>query len=171
MRAVVLHAGGLGDIVLVASFVAALRERHPGARIELVCRADVAPVAALYAEPPDAVHAFSFNPYHWALPDDRAALEAKTLLRKLRGEPADLFVSAELRATWLSEILAAALAPAEALISDDRKPRPSDLLILLAKLRLRRNGAVRRLRAVAGEHELDRYARLAGTGARRLPAL
>jgi ADP-heptose:LPS heptosyltransferase len=171
MRIVVLHAGGLGDLVLVESYLAALRERHPGARLELVCRADVAPVAGLYAAPPDAVLPFGFNPYRWALPDDRAALEAKTLLRALGGEPADLFVSAELRATWLSEILAAALAPGEALISDERKPRPSDLLILLGKLGLARNGAVRRLRAAEGEHELDRYARLAGGGARRLPAL
>jgi heptosyltransferase-2 len=171
MRAVVLHAGGLGDAVLVESYLSALRERHPGARIELVCRADVAPVAGLYAQPPDAVHSFGFNPYHWALPDEQAALEAKTLLRKLGGEPASLFVSAELRATWLSEILAAALAPAEALISDDRKPRPSDLLILLGKLRLERNRTVRHLAPAAAEHELDRYARLAGMPARRLPAL
>lgn len=171
MRAVVLHAGGLGDLVLVESLFAALRERHPDAHLELVCRADVAPVAALYARPPDAVRAFDFNPYRWALPDDDAALQAKTLLRKLPGEPVDLFVSAELRATWLSEIVAAALAPAETVISDDRKPRPSDLLILLGKLGLERNRAVRRLPAVAGEHELDRYARLAGTAERRLPAL
>jgi ADP-heptose:LPS heptosyltransferase len=171
MRIVVLHAGGLGDLVLVESLFAALRERHAGARLELVCRADVAPVAGLYARPPDAVLAFGFNPYRWALPDDEAALQARTLLRKLPPEPVDLFVSAELRATWLSEILAAALAPEEALIADDRKPRPSDLLILLGKLRLERNRAVSRLPAVAGEHELDRYARLAGAPARRKPAL
>ena len=57
------------------------------------------------------------------------------------------------------------------MISDERKPHPSDVLILLGKLHLQRNGAVRRLAAVAGEHELDRYARLAGGGARRLPVL
>jgi ADP-heptose:LPS heptosyltransferase len=166
-----LHAGGLGDLVLVESYLAALRERYPGARLELICRADVAPVASLYAEPPDSVIPFDFDPYRWALPDDRTALQAKTLLRKLSDEAVDLFVAAELRSTWLSEILAAALAPRDALIADERLPRPSDLLLLLGKLKLTRNADVRRIGSLAFEHELDRYARLAGANARRLPAL
>jgi ADP-heptose:LPS heptosyltransferase len=171
LRIVVLHAGGLGDLVLVETLLAALRERHPDARVELICRADVAPVVTLYARAPDAVHTFAFNPYRWAVPDERVAVQAQTLLPKLDGEPVDLFVAAELRATWLSEILAAALAPRETVIADARKPRPNELLILLGGLRLERNGAVRRLPAVVAEHELDRYARLAGAPLRRIPAL
>jgi ADP-heptose:LPS heptosyltransferase len=166
-----MHAGGLGDLVLVESLLGALRDKHRGARIELVCRADVAPIAALYAKPPDAVHTFGFDPYRWAVPDDRAALQAETLLIKLGGDAVDLFIAAELRATWLSEVLASALAPRDAVIADDREPRPSELVILLAKLRIERNAAVRRLSRAAGEHELDRYARLAGAATRRLPAL
>ena len=171
MRIVVLHAGGLGDLVLVESLLAALRERYAGARIELACRADVAPVTALYAQPADAVHTFAFNPYRWAVPDDRAARQAQSLLPKLRGEPVDLFVSAELRATWLGEVLAAALAPRAAVTGSDRGLVANDVLILLGRLGLPRNAAVRRVAAVAGEHELDRYARLAGAAARRAPAL
>jgi ADP-heptose:LPS heptosyltransferase len=171
MRLVVLHAGGLGDLVLVETFFSALRERHPGARVELVCRADVAPVASLYAQPPDAVVEFDFDPYRWALPDDRAALQARTLLRRIDRSHVDLFVSAELRSTWLSEILAAALDPADAVIADECKPRSSDVLILLGRLGLDRNRAVRRPPAIETEHELDRYARLAGAAGRRLPAL
>jgi ADP-heptose:LPS heptosyltransferase len=171
MRIVVLHAGGLGDLVLVESYLAALREKHPAAQLELVCRADVAPVTSLYATPPDAVHPFGFNPYRWAIPDDQAALEAQTLLRRMGGAPPDLFVSAELRATWLSEILAAALAPRDVLVADAREPRSSDVLILLSKLKLDRKGGIRRLATVPGEHELDRYARLAGAAARRRPVL
>jgi ADP-heptose:LPS heptosyltransferase len=172
MRIVVLHTGGIGDVVLLETFLAALREQHPDATLELVCRAPIAPVTRLYARPPDVVHAMTFNPYRWALPDDRAALEAKTLLAKLnQGDPVDLFVSAELRATWLSEILAAALRPREAVIADPREPQPSDVLILLGKLRLERNRAIRRPPAGDHEHELDRYARLAGHASRRKPAL
>jgi heptosyltransferase-2 len=171
VRIVVLHAGGLGDLVLVETLLAALRERNPDARVELVCRADVAPVATLYARPPDAVHTFEFNPYRWAVPDERAALQAQTLLPKLQGERVDLFVAAELRATWLSEILAGALAPRQTVIADERRPRPNELLILLGLLKLERNQAVRRLPAVAAEHELDRYARLGDVPARRVPAL
>jgi ADP-heptose:LPS heptosyltransferase len=171
MRIVVLHAGGVGDLVLLESYLAALRERYPGARLELACRDDVAPVAALYARPPDAVHGFGFNPYRWALPDDDAALEVRTLLGRLKGDDVDVFVSAELRATWLSEALAAALAPRSATIADPHEASSGDLLILLGKLDLRRNAAVTRLAAVEDEHELDRYARLAGHGARRSPDL
>ena len=171
MRIVTLHAGGLGDLVLVESYLSALREKHPGARLELVCRANVAPVATLYAQPPDAIHTFDFNPYRWATPDDRAALDARTLLRRLGARRTDLFVSAELRATWLSEVLAAALAPREAVIADAREPRSSDVLILLGKLRLDRHRGIRRLAAASAEHELDRYARIAGAPARRSPAL
>jgi ADP-heptose:LPS heptosyltransferase len=171
MRIVVLHAGGLGDLVLVESYLSALRENHPGARLELVCRADVAAAATLYAQPPDATHTFGFNPYRWATPDDHAALDARTLLHRLGPAPADLFVSAELRATWLSEVLAAALAPREAVVADAREPCSSDVLILLAKLQLERNRAIRRLAPASAEHELDRYARLAGAPARRSPAL
>jgi ADP-heptose:LPS heptosyltransferase len=171
MRIVVLHAGGLGDLVLVESLLSALRERHAGARVELACRADVAPVTALYAQAADAVHTFAFNPYRWAVPDDAAARQAQTLLPKLRGKPVDLFVSAELRPTWLGEILAAALAPRAAAIGNDRRLVANDVLILLGKLGLPRNAAVRRLGTLAGEHELDRYARLAGAPSRRAPAL
>ncbi len=171
MRIVVLHAGGLGDLVLVESYLSALREKHPAARLELVCRADVAPMATLYARPPDAVHTFDFNPYRWAIPDERAALEARTLLHRLGDAPADLFVSAELRATWLSEVLAAAFAPAEAVFADAREARSSDVLILLEKLKLDRKRGIVRLAHASGEHELDRYARLAGADARRNPAL
>ena len=171
MRIVTLHAGGLGDLVLVESYLSALREKHPRARLELICRADVAAVAKLYAQPPDAVHTFDFNPYRWATPDDRAALDARTLLHRLGAAPAALFVSAELRATWLSEVLAAAIAPREAVISDAHEPRSSDVLILLGKLRLDRNHGIRRLAPASAEHELDRYARLAGATARRSPAL
>ena len=171
MKIVALHAGGLGDVVLVESYLSALREKHPAAHLELICRADVAPVATLYERPPDAIHTFDFNPYRWATPDDGAALEARTLLRRLGDATTDLFVSAELRATWLSEILAAALAPCEAVIADAREARSSDVLILLGKLQLDRRGRVRRLAPVTAEHELDRYARLAGANERRSPAL
>jgi ADP-heptose:LPS heptosyltransferase len=172
VRIVVLHAGGLGDLVLIEALLAALRDRYPEARIELVCRADAAPVVALHPRPPDAVHPFAFDPYRWALPDDGVALQARTLLPRLEGPPVDLFISAELRATWLSEILAAALAPGDAAIADPTRPAGSDLSILLGKLRLGRNRAVRRGVGAAGTpHELERYARLAGMDGMRIPQL
>jgi ADP-heptose:LPS heptosyltransferase len=171
VRIVVLHAGGFGDLVLLESLFSELRAQHPDASLELACRTEVAAVAGLYAPALDAVHAFEFSPYRWALPDDHAALQARSLLQRLAGAPVDLLVSAELRATWLSEILAAGLAPRETLLGDHREPPPSDILILLGKLGLERNADVRRLPPADAEHELDRLARLAGAAARRIPSL
>ena len=169
MNVSVVHAGGLGDLVLVETLIAGLRERHAGARVTVFCRADVAPVVSLYALPPDDVRTFTFDPYQWALPADAAGVLAP-FLAALPADPVDVFVSAELKSTWLGEVMAAALRPRDAIVaSSDGRPG-SDLLVLLRTLGLRWNAAARRPAAVAGEHELDRYARLTGT-ARRSPSL
>jgi len=169
MRILVLHAGGLGDLVLVETLLSGLRERYPGARLELLCRADLAAVPGLYASPPDAVHAFSFNPYTWAVPEQ--ALEpSAAFVAALPAGAVDLFVSAELRATWLSEILAAALAPKDALFGDASTTERSVVRITVHRLGLRLRPLIRRLPPLPGEHELDRYARLAGVQ-RRSPQL
>jgi ADP-heptose:LPS heptosyltransferase len=169
MNIAVVHAGGLGDMVLAETLLAGLRERHAGASVTLFCRADVAQAASLYAVPPERVCTFEFDPYRWALPSE-AALALAPFLVTLPDTPVDLFVAAELKSTWLGEVLAAALAPREAVLSDANVRAGRDLLILLRLLGLRRNDRARRLAPVADEHELDRYARLAQT-ARRLPAL
>ncbi len=168
MRIVVLHAGGVGDLVLIETLLAGLRERSPHARIELVCRADVAPVAALYATPPDAVHTFHFNPYTWDRPEIAIAQSA-ALISEIPIEDIDLFVSAELRATWLSEILAAALPSRDALFGDASLDERSTARIAVRGLGLHVRAGIRRLERI-DEHELDRYARLIDVP-RRLPHL
>ncbi len=168
MRIVVLHAGGVGDLVLVETLLAGLRERSPRARIELVCRADVAPVAALYATPPDAVHTFHFNPYTWDRPEIAIAQSA-ALISTIPIEDIDLFVSAELKVTWLSEILAAALPSRDALFGDASLEERSTARIAVRGLGLRVRAGIRRL-PVIDEHELDRYARLIDVP-RRMPKL
>jgi ADP-heptose:LPS heptosyltransferase len=170
MRILVLHAGGLGDLVLAETLFAALRERYPDGRLELACRTEVASVASLYARPPDAVHPFPFNPYRWALPSGLVVAEIQALAG-LVGEGVDLLISAELRGTWLGETLAALLAPREAILPAPPGGRATyDLAVLLRRLGAPRHADAQRVRAVNGEHELDRYARLTGEG-RRLPAL
>jgi heptosyltransferase-2 len=170
MRIAVLHAGGVGDLVLAETLFAALRERHPDARLELICRADVAPVASLYASPPDAIHPFAFDPYRWDVPSEAVAARIRTVAESV-GPGIELFVSAELRATWLGEVLAAILAPEEAVLGDPRDDRNNDVAILLRRFGVAPHPELHRLAEVPGEHELDRYARLAGAPARRLPAL
>ena len=168
MRIVVLHAGGLGDLVLVEALLSGLRERYAQARIELICRTDVAAVVDLYQDPPDAVHELAFNPYRWELP--RAAVdESATFLAALPRDPVDLFISAEISSTWLSEMLAAVLSPSETLFGD-----PSPVLRGVSRIAVRLLGlhswpGVVRLQA-REEHELDRYARMSGAE-RRTPRL
>jgi ADP-heptose:LPS heptosyltransferase len=169
MRIVVLHSGGIGDLVLAESLLSGLRHRYPDARLELFCRDDVAEVPALYDRPPDAVRAFPFNPYTWATPHE-AIEPSANLLAELPPGPVDLFISAELRRTWFSEILAAKLAPAEAIFGDASLLDRSTVRIVVRRLGLRLRPHVERLAPIPGEHELDRYARLA-RGERRLPQL
>jgi len=170
MRILVLHAGGLGDLVLAETLFAALRERYPEGRLELACGSEVASVASLYARPPDAVHPFPFNPYRWALPSGLVVADIQALAGRL-GDGVDLLISAELRGTWLGDTLAALLAPNEAILPEPPGGKATyDLAVLLRRLSVPRHPTARRVPAAAGEHELDRYARLIGAD-RRLPAL
>lgn len=165
---VVLHAGGLGDLVLIETLIAGLREKHADAHVTLICREHLAPVASLYAHPPDALVTFAFDPYRWATPADAADVLAPFLAALALG-PVDVFIAAELKSTWLGEVLAAALRPREAIVCDSPSSAPAEVSILLRMLRLQRNDVALRPAAKENEHELDRYARLLGV-ARKMPS-
>jgi len=160
----------MGDLVLAESLIAGLRDREPSARVELVCRETVAGVASLYRNPPDAIIAFPFDPYLWGEPSDSVADSIRALARRIGGK-IDLLIAAEFRTTPLAEALAAVTKARDVVIgaalgaSDNWSVR-----ILVEKLGVPAQTAVRRLIAVGGEHELDRYARLAES-TRRLPDL
>jgi hypothetical protein len=172
VRTVVLHEGGLGDLILVESLLAALRAQCPGEPLELLCRTDVAATVTLFEHTPDAVRPFAFNPYLWTEPSDTIAALIRDYLATLGDAPVRRFVSASLRATPLSEILAAALAPSDgAVFGDPRAAAQPSAGVLLTKLALAPLTGIRRLAERAGEHELERYARLAGTDVVRLPQL
>jgi heptosyltransferase-2 len=161
----------MGDLVLAETLFSALRERNPHARLELLCRQDVAPVVGLYARPPDAVHAFPFDPYRWGVPSDLIAAEIREVAARV-GTDVACFISAELRATALSEALAAVFASPVTIIGDTSgRAQADDVFILLRKLGVATNPVVRRLAHVPKEHELDRYARLADAPERRRPSL
>jgi ADP-heptose:LPS heptosyltransferase len=171
MRILVVHAGGLGDLVLAETLFAALRQAWPEASLELTARADVAPAAALFAHAPDLVHSFPFDPYRWAIPSPLVAAEIRALATDI-GRGVDMLVSAELRGTWLGEGLVALLRPRQALLPPPPGGRATfDLSLLLRLVDAPARDAVRRLAGDPEEHELDRYARLVNATARRLPAL
>lgn len=172
MRTVVLHEGGLGDLILVEPLLATLRAQHPEERVELLCRADVAGLPTLFERAPDVIRPFPFNPYLWSGPSDILAGLVRDYLATLGDLPVRRFVSASLRATPLSEILAAALAPVDgAIFGDPHAIANTTAGVLLEKLGIGPPPTIRRLAERTGEHELERYRRLAGTEAVRLPQL
>ncbi len=98
----VIHLGGLGDLVLASSLVAALRSRYGKAKIHLLCRAPFARVAELFPSAPDEVLAVNLDPNAHREPGPalRAALgELDSQISQLQP---DIVVSAELEPTWLS---------------------------------------------------------------------
>jgi len=171
-RIVVLHPGGIGDLVLTETLLAGLREREPGARLELLCQVGVAFVPALYREPPDSVIPIPFNPYRWGEdPGEVAAADIGALAERI-GEGVDVLVSAEQNPNPLGACLASLLGVGELIIGSTRGHQASRKTNdLLQRLGASACASIRRLEPIlGGEHELDRYARIAGS-VRRTPAL
>jgi ADP-heptose:LPS heptosyltransferase len=171
LKIVVLHAGGLGDLVLLETFLAATRANSGTIQIALVCRADIAPISWLYAIRPSEVRTFTFNPYTWPSLDAVDLEEVRSLAAWCSGYQADAFVSAELRGTALTAVLAAASGSPRISISDAQAyvdPLGSQLTKALGYAV---TASPEPFLPVAGEHELDRYARLAGVPERGRPVL
>lgn len=171
MRAIVLHAGGTGDLVLLESYFAALRAQHDDVHLALVCRADVAPVASLYANPPSEVQAFTFNPYSWTTAGTLDLDELRALTAWCSAYRSDVFVGAELRGTALTAVLAAACGSPRIVVSDAVALADPVGARVAETLQYEPPATVEIVPPAAGEHELDRYARLAGAPARRAPRL
>jgi ADP-heptose:LPS heptosyltransferase len=112
----VLHTGGIGDLVLLSGLLAALRAARRTSRITLATRAPVAPLvpASPLRECVDAVVPLPIDPYRWAAPSGALTESLERTFAAVARRPADTFVSAELRPTWLTFVLAARLAPGEA---------------------------------------------------------
>lgn len=159
----------MGDLVLAEGLFASLRHREPGARVELVCRDVIAHVASLFARPPDAIFAIPFDPHGWDEPSDLAAACIKALALQV-GDGVDLLISAELQPTPLGECLAAVLGVKSLIMGSSDHNGSWDVHLLLQKLGVSANTSIRRIHVDAGEHELDRYARLAESD-RRAPKL
>ena len=138
--------------------LAALRSAYPRARITLGCRAAVAPLIELCAEPPDDVLPFEVDPYAHEEPTPDLISRTRKLLETLPTAKLDLYISAGLRPPWLGWVIAAKLAPARAVIASDARPSWLAREILTA---LNLVEAHFEYAAVSpGIHERDRYAAL-----------
>ena len=154
-RALVVHMGGLGDLVLAAGFFAGLCQRFE--KVTLLCREPVAAVVNLMPEGPHEVVTVGFDPYREVTPT--AALEAELEhLGKL--ETPDILVSAEFKPTWLSWYLAS-LLDLEDSFQTQPAPAPHGLLTVLLERKQLNHRDLAAPPPARYPHERDRYAALA----------
>jgi ADP-heptose:LPS heptosyltransferase len=159
----VLHAGGLGDLVLLSPTLAALRAARPEARITLLARAPIAPMAKLAPlhDVIDAVVALPIDPYRWAAPSKQLFGALERTFVAIGTQPVELFVSAELRPTWLTWVLAAKLRPATALTLRSVEHSRALVAAVCDHFKLAIPPFRRYADARSRVHELVRYERLA----------
>jgi len=149
-------------MVLSSAALEALRASSSGARITLVVRDVVAPFVA--ASPVEAlvdrVIPLSFDPYKCDVASPSLFDDLEQAFEAFKGEEFDTFVSAELRPTWLTFVLAARLRPKRS-ITLRRVRYPRELVgVLCDRLELSVPRFERYADANAGTHELERYRRL-----------
>jgi ADP-heptose:LPS heptosyltransferase len=138
--------------------MAALRAAYPEARITLGCRAAVASLVQLYAEPPDEVLPLEIDPYSHGEPTPDLVSRTRELLETLSSANPDLYIGAGLRPPWLSWIIAAKLQPARAVIASDARPAwlAQEMMTALSLT----EATFEYVAVPAGIHERDRYAAL-----------
>ena len=153
-----LHMGGLGDLVLLAEPAAALRLARPEGRLVLICREQVAGATSLWPNPPDEIIALNFVPELWAAPSEALEQAILPVMRQLAGRRAALLIDAGVRPGWFGEFLAALLAPDAALCCPGAPEPPGNALchVLLAHFGLAAR-EMRRLTVPPRLHERERH--------------
>jgi ADP-heptose:LPS heptosyltransferase len=112
MRIFILHAGGLGDLVLFAPALKAMRSAMPDTEITFCCRGEFVSIVELLPFRIDSVLGLPLNPYACDPLEASVHDELSSFVASVRASQPDLFVSAECRATWLTPLLIAAMRPA-----------------------------------------------------------
>jgi ADP-heptose:LPS heptosyltransferase len=152
----VVHAGGLGDLVLLSELIASLKQAHPENAVTLLCRTEFTEIVDCYPVAPDEVIGLPFQPYAWAEPGEELQTFLRTLLSQLAGRRVAVLVEASLRPNWLAEFLAAALEPTTS-IRCALGVCPTGLLLTLLQAFALNRRSFRNLDFLAGTHERERY--------------
>jgi ADP-heptose:LPS heptosyltransferase len=155
-----LHVGGVGDLVLAADLIASIRVGLPDARVELACRESVAGVAELMPMPPHATIPLRLNPYLHDAPSPELLSEVNELTGVLAGRRPSILIAGAFHPTWLEWFLAAALRPSR-VIAASRQPAPRGLLAVLLKHQGLQTPAFETPGTDSYAHEKDRYAAIA----------
>jgi heptosyltransferase-2 len=156
----VVHPGGLGDLVLVSELIASLKQAHPERALTLLCRAEFTAIVDGFPVPPDEVVGWPFEPYTYAEPTEELSAFLRSIQSQFAGGRVTVFVDAALRPNWLPEFLAAAFEPGTAIRCGLEVGRLGPLSALLERFGLS-YASFRNLHLPAGTHERDRYRLLA----------
>lgn len=109
--------GGLGDLVLLAPVVAALKQARPHCRLVLYCRKSSAVVVQLWPVGPDEVVTIDLDPDTWAGPDEALKGALAQLGRSLDQRHSLLLIDATLRAGWFAPVLGAMLGVTQVFVT------------------------------------------------------
>ncbi len=127
----IVHTGGLGDLVLAARLIEGLKAGLD-CPIVLLLRHPFLEVPKLFPNPPDKVLTLGFEPHRQSFPTDDLRQHLHQLLATLRDLKINTVIAADLQPTWLSWFLIAVLSEAKtAALTSSTFPR--GLLPLLIK--------------------------------------
>jgi ADP-heptose:LPS heptosyltransferase len=79
----VVHPGGLGDLVLLSELVASLKQAHPERFLTMICRAEFTAIVDGYPVLPDEVLGLPFQPYAWSEPKEELHALLQPVLSQL----------------------------------------------------------------------------------------
>ena len=126
----VIHTGGLGDIVLSATLFSALKHQYPNCRTVLLTRSAFVGIAQLFPFPPDQVIPLPFDPSREVIPNDQLMGKLTNQVATLRKLSPSTMIAADLEPTWLGWFLGSALLPVRAVVCARNSP-PRGLLPIL----------------------------------------
>jgi ADP-heptose:LPS heptosyltransferase len=155
-KVLILHCGGIGDLVLASDVLVSLRRSWPESHISLLCREACADTQELWPVLPDTVYTLALNPYAIDTPSADLLSAMTELTGKLRDEALDLIICAAYSPTWLDWLLSSALRPAAAVGVFEGEPPRGLLPHLLRDLNLE-PGDIRTPATREFPHEKLRY--------------
>jgi ADP-heptose:LPS heptosyltransferase len=136
-RILILHAGGLGDLVLSAPALGAIRAAFPDRHIAFCCRREFVGLLACWPFTFDRVVEIGFRPYDMLPIDAEPHRSIDEFLRTIQHDVPDAVLSLELAPTWLTPVVVARAKPAVSLARSFDVLPPSVLDAVLDRLSLK----------------------------------
>ncbi|MCE5310930.1 MAG: hypothetical protein LLG20_25085, partial [Acidobacteriales bacterium] len=155
-RVMVLHTGGLGDLVLNAELVVGLKQSPDRPHVTLVCKAEMSAVVDLYPVPPDEVIRLEVNPLAWNEPSEKLVTAFRPFFQELEARPVDVFMDATFQPSWLGWIAAALTQPKRACCCTAITEPHVFVSALSQRLGLK-PPAIEKIERPSGAHEIERY--------------